>query len=52
VGRGSARGRDGGVEPAGCRQIAYDGDVIEGLHAALDALEGAAGLRAVVLRGN
>lgn len=31
---------------------AYDGDVVEGLNAALDALGGAAGLRAVVLRGN
>jgi methylglutaconyl-CoA hydratase len=31
---------------------AYDGDVIEGLHAALDALDATAGLRTAVLRGN
>lgn len=31
---------------------AYDGDVIQGLHAALDALGATRGLRAVVLRGN
>lgn len=31
---------------------AYNGDLIEGLHAAMDALGGSAGLRIVVLRGN
>lgn len=31
---------------------AYDGDLIDGLHAAMDALGGTAGLRIVVLRGN
>src|SRR5205814_3729608 len=31
---------------------AYDGELIQGLLAALDALGGAAGLRAVVVRGN
>lgn len=31
---------------------AYDGDVIQGLHAALDGLGATLGLRAVVLRGN
>lgn len=31
---------------------AYDGTLVQGLHAALDALAAAAGVRAVVLRGN
>lgn len=31
---------------------AYNGDLIEGLHAAMDGLGGTAGLRIVVLRGN
>jgi len=31
---------------------AYDGDLIDGLLAAIDALGGAAGLRAIVLKGN
>ena len=31
---------------------AYNGDLIDGLHAAMDGLGGTAGLRIVVLRGN